>query len=304
MVQKRNTTSSATASLGFTSLTYGRRLLLTACIFVVMMTLAGMGSQLAAHITTPGTRAHLLLTGALQNIIGFGGTALATAVFLSVKPMRMLGLRGGITWRALLGIILVFAVGLPLLNQIIYWNAQMHFPAAMHHFEDTLRGWEQTALSATNVMMKGTSWGTLIVNILLMGVLTGLCEELLFRGTFQRVIASGGVGAHLSIWITAIIFSILHFQFFGFIPRVLLGAFFGYIFYWTGSVWVSASAHAFNNSMVVLTSWLAARGSSSLNFENIGVTEHGFPVVACISLALTMAVLVGMRGYLFKTGKK
>lgn len=297
----RAKTTAGASGAAFTSLTYGRRLLLCACIFIVMMMLAGFGTSLAAQVFAPGTRQHYLLSGALQNIIGFGGTALGTAVFLSTRPLAMLGITGRFHLRSLLGIVLVFAVGIPFLNQVIYWNAAMHLPSAMVGLEDTLRGWEQKALSATSTMLTGTSWGTLAVNILLMGVLTGLCEELLFRGTFQRVIASGPVGAHAAIWITAVIFSVLHFQFFGFLPRVLLGALFGYLFFWTGSIWVSAAAHALNNSLYVLTYWLAARGIGGFDLEGVGVSTHGFPVVACLSFVLVLCVLVGMRTYLFKT---
>ncbi|MBP3299025.1 MAG: CPBP family intramembrane metalloprotease [Muribaculaceae bacterium] len=291
----------AANAYGFTQLTYWRRILLMLCFFVLMMVLAGFASQLAAQFTAHGSREFYLLTSVFQNLIGFAGTAFVTALFMSTRPLSMLGLNVVCHWRSVLGIILVFAVGLPFLNQTVWWNQQMHFPAALTGLESTIRSWEESALSATGTMLTGTSVSTLLVNIAVIGIFTGFCEELLFRGTFQRVIGSGGLGPHAAIWITAVLFSTLHFQFFGFLPRLLLGAFFGYLLYWTGSVWVSAIAHALNNSITVFASWLIANGMAGQDLDTVGVTKAGFPAVACISLALVLCVLIGMRGYLFST---
>lgn len=293
--------SSASPAYGFTQLTYGRRILLMLCVFVLMMVLSGFAAQLASHIAPPDTRENLLWTSVFQNLIGFAGMAFVTAIFLSTRPLEMLGLARIGKWRSIAGILLIYAVGIPFLNQTILWNTQMHFPESLHSLEETLRGWESMAASKTEVLLNGTSVGTLIVNVLIIGVLTGLCEELAFRGAMQRVIASGGLGSHAAIWLTAIIFSILHFQFFGFLPRVLLGAFFGYLFYWTGSIWISATAHAINNSIYVITTWMVANGYATPKIEGFGVTEHGFPVFACVSLCLVLFVMVGMRKYLFST---
>ncbi len=286
---------------GFTQLTYWRRILLMMCIFVLMMSFAGFGAQGAAWFFKSGTREYYLLTSVFQNLIGFAGTAFVTSLFLSTRPMSMLGLNRVARWRNVLGIILVFAVGIPFINQVIWWNTQLHFPPSLEALENTLRAWEENALGATTVMMSGTSLGALAANVLVMGILTGFCEEIVFRGTFQRVIGSGILGPHAAVWITAVIFSTLHFQFFGFVPRVLLGAFFGYLFLWTGSIWVASIAHAINNSITIIAQWLIANGMIAPDFDSVGVTQHGFPAIASISLALTMCVLLGMRSYLFST---
>lgn len=299
MAYKKSTTN--TGTLYGTQLTYAKRLVLMFCIFVFMMIMAGFASQIAAYLAHPGTRQHLLWTSVFQNIIGFAGTAVVTAMFLSKRPMEMLGVNRTGTWLSVGGILLVYAVGIPFLNQVIWWNSQMHFPAALTDLEQTLRTWEESAVNTTGVILSGTSIGTLLVNILTIGVITGVCEELVFRGTFQRIIGSGPIGPHLAIWITAVIFSILHFQFFGFLPRVLLGAFFGYLFYWTGSIWIAATAHAINNSIYVIVAWLTANGVGVPDVDGFGVTTQGFPAVACVSLCLVLFVLIGLRKYLFTT---
>jgi len=269
----------------------------------MMMVVAGQAASLASGIYTPDSRNYFILMSIVQNLIGFCGTALITAIFLSTRPMTMLGLNRMGHISSILGILLTLAVGLPFLNQTVWWNAQMHFPSVLSPLEQTLRVWEETALDTTSVLLDTNSTGGLIVNILVIGIFTGFSEELCFRGAIQRIIGSAGMNTHLAVWITAIIFSLLHFQFFGFIPRVLLGAFFGYLFAWTGSIYTCAAAHALNNSIVVITHWLTANGYASLDFDSIGVTEHGFPALACISLALVLCVLIGMRRYMFPTTK-
>ena len=290
-------------SLYGTGLTYFKRIVLMFCIFVFMMLMAGFASQIATYMAEPKTREHFLWTSIFQNIIGFAGTAVITAMFLSRKPLEMLGVNRTGSWISIGGVLLVYAVGMPFLNQVISWNSQMHFPEALSELEHTLRTWEEQAMDSTGTILSGTSVSTLLVNILTVGIITGICEELVFRGTFQRIIGSGAVSPHLAIWITAVIFSILHFQFFGFLPRVLLGAFFGYMFYWTGSIWIAATAHAINNSLYVAVSWLTANGVTVADVENYGVTTHGFPTFACVSLCLTLFVLIGLRKYLFITKK-
>lgn len=284
-----------------TRLTYSKRLLLMLCCVVFMWAVAGLVSQMIVTMIHPAERMRLLIFSALQNIVGFGGGAVVTSLFLSTRPLDMLGLNRAGTWLSAGGILLVFAVGLPFLNQVIWWNSQMHFPESLASLEHTLREWEDRAGDNSMIMLGGSSVITLVANILLVGVLTGLCEELLFRGTVQRIIGSGPVGAHMSIWITAVIFSIVHFQFFGFLPRVLLGAFFGYMFYWTGSIWVAATAHAINNSMYVLMIWLVNNGANMPDLNSFGITASGFPALACASLCLVMFVLIGLRKHLFSS---
>lgn len=271
------------------------------CCIVFMWAIAGVASQMIVSVIHPAERMKLLIFSAMQNIIGFGGGAVVTSLFLSTRPFDMLGLNRFGSWQSVGGVLLVFAVGLPFLNQIIWWNSQIHFPSFLSDVEQTLRDWENQAGANSMTMLAGTSGGTLVVNILFIGVLTGLCEELLFRGAIQRIISSGPVNVHIAIWITAIIFSIIHFQFFGFLPRVLLGAFFGYMFYWTGSIWIAAIAHAINNSMYVLMTWLVNNGVNMPDLNSFGVTAKGFPAVACASLCLVLFVLISMRKYLFST---
>ena len=96
--------------------------------------------------------------------------------------------------------------------------------------------------------------------------------------------------AHIAIWITAIIFSAVHFQFYGFIPRVLLGAFFGYLALWSGSLWLPIFAHALNNSLVVISTWLTKRNTIDIDINKIG-TEYSSESLLFIAISVIATIL-------------
>ncbi len=93
----------------------------------------------------------------------------------------------------------------------------------------------------------------LIFNLFTIAVLPAIGEELLFRGIVQQNIEKGTKNPHIAIWLTALIFSFIHFQFQGFFPRVFLGAGLGYLFVWTRNLWIPIIAHlAYNGGQILL----------------------------------------------------
>lgn len=296
-------TKSASPALYTGTLNFWSRILIVFGVFVIMMSLSAVLSSAAGSLAAPHSRSYYLWTSVIQNVVGFAGTALVSALILSRRPGEMLGINRTGSWVSVGGIMLVFCVGLPFLNQVVFWNQHIHLPESMAWMEETMRQWEDRAVAVSDTILQGTSYQALVVNVLILGVLTGICEELLFRGCIQRVLASSALKAHGAIWVGAVIFSLMHFQFFGFLPRVLLGALFGYLFYWTGSIWIAATAHALNNSLVVFFTWLANNQIPAPGIDSVGVAESGFPAVACISLCLVVFVLFRLRTPLFKTKK-
>lgn len=292
------------SSFGFTQLSYGRRLLLFACILILMLVLSGFSENIARSLYDINSRPYIITIMIFQNVIAFCGTAIITSIFVSTRPLAMLGLNRIASYKSVLGTVILFALGIPFLNQTIFWNEHLQLPASLHDLESTMQQMEQAALSMTNTLLNTSSVSGLIVSILIVGILTGFSEELLFRGTLQRILASNGLNKHFAVWIAAFIFSLMHFQFYGFFPRMLLGAFFGYIFMWTGSVWIAAFAHMLNNSIYVIYHWLNQNGYNVSDVENIGVTEHGFPIFAILSLTLFGVILIGFHKNIFSYSKK
>ena len=129
---------------------------------------------------------------------------------------------------------------------------------------------------------------------------TGLGEEMFFRGALQRICCDGMRRRHLAVWTAAFVFSTLHFQFFGFVPRLVLGAFFGYAYLWSGSLWVPVIGHALNNSAVVAFMWM---GNNSIDVAAMGEAGSQSAVVAIVSATVTVAMMVAYKKIL-ANGKK
>ncbi|MEM1122064.1 MAG: CPBP family intramembrane glutamic endopeptidase, partial [Bacteroidota bacterium] len=92
---------------------------------------------------------------------------------------------------------------------------------------------------------------------------------LLFRGIIQQNLEKRSQNPHLAIWITALIFSFIHFQFQGFFPRVLLGTLLGYLFVWTRNLWIPIIAHFVYNSGQVLLQYGYQQGFLELDLDKV-----------------------------------
>lgn len=272
-----------------------RSILLIGCVFVLALILAGICVGIVSGWFPKGSRDGMIASQITQNIVAFCGTALTVSVFLSRRPVAFLGLTGKVRLITLLNLLICFIIGMPFLNETVYLNANMQLPDWMASVGEWARDLEQRAAEDTGKLLSATSVGGLITGLLVVGLLTGFSEELFFRGTVQRTLSCNGVNPHVAVWLTACFFSLLHFQFFGFLPRLLLGAFFGYLFLWSGSIWVAAIAHALNNSIVVVEQWFVNRGAEFPGVESFGVQTSGFPWVACASLAVLLLFIFVQR---------
>lgn len=199
--------------------------------------------------------------------------------------------------RMVLMMLLIYFASMPALNQIVYWNQEMHLPESLSGFEEWCRRMEKLAEDQTSGLLNTTGIFPTAMNILVIGVLTGIGEEFFFRGGLQRILTYCKVNPHVAIWTTAVVFSALHFQFFGFIPRILLGAMFGYLYWWSGNIWVNSAAHALNNSLVIISNWCINKGFLSEEFDMMGVTKGGFPTAAVLSILAVAAIIYFLNRY-------
>jgi len=149
--------------------------------------------------------------------------------------------------------LLVLAIMLsssPLIEFLSNVNEKFDLPQWMRDDEDA-------AQKLTDVMLQMSTIWNLIADVLIIGLLTAIVEEFMFRGVIQTIFMRWTKNIHATVWITAILFSAFHMEFFGFLPRLLLGAMFGYFVAWTGSIWTSVWAHFINNAFDVVITYLA-----------------------------------------------
>ncbi|WP_159461406.1 CPBP family intramembrane glutamic endopeptidase [Dysgonomonas massiliensis] len=154
-------------------------------------------------------------------------------------------------WIILLTILLVFAVQ-PLVGFLGAINHSVNFPESLASVEQAFKNMEEMASSMVAQMLADKSISGILINLFIIAVLAAVIEEIFFRGCLQQIILKIVKNKHVAIWITAIIFSIIHMQFYGFLPRVLLGALLGYLFVWTSNLWVPIIAHFVNNFTAVV----------------------------------------------------
>ncbi|WP_372652026.1 lysostaphin resistance A-like protein [Draconibacterium sp.] len=182
----------------------------------------------------------------------------------------------------------------PLINLIGELNSNMSFPDWLSGVEEWMRNAEENAAEITKAFLNVKTIGGLAFNVFMVALLPAVGEELLFRGVVQNIFSKMTRSHHWGIWISAILFSALHMQFYGFVPRVLLGALFGYMLVWSGSMWLPIIAHFLNNAIAVIAMYFINNGMMNPQYEEIGSTGDSY-YMAGISLALTFVFLLMLK---------
>ena len=189
----------------------------------------------------------------------------------------------------LLVLVLMFFAA-PFINFIGELNANMVLPEWMSGVEKWMRNAEDNAEVLTKAFLKVDSINGLLFNLFMIAFLPAIGEELLFRGVIQRIFTNWTRSYHWGIWISAILFSALHMQFFGFIPRMLLGAMFGYLLVWSGSMWLPIFAHFLNNGIAVIAMYMIDKNMLTGDVEVVGSTQDSY-YLAAISLVLIVVFM-------------
>jgi membrane protease YdiL (CAAX protease family) len=178
-------------------------------------------------------------------------------------------------------------------SAVIHWNAGIHFPEFLSEFESWARTNENRAEELTKFMTQFSSTGEFVFAFVVIAILPAIGEEFTFRGMLQQQLVRATKNAHVAIWTSAIIFSAFHLQFFGFFPRMLLGALFGYLYYWSGSLWMAMFAHFVNNGFSVVMLYLNQKGVIDVDVESTDVVAPWYVI-------LVFTLLSGALLYYFK----
>lgn len=266
---------------------FSQKLTLLVCAFLLCLIMTTMLNVLILAVTGADSMSFINLSILTQNLFAFILPVIITLVFITQRPLSFIQADRFPSIKALIMTLSAYIVMTPAMNCLVEWNASMSLPESLSGIETWMRNAEAVATATTDKIIQQNN---IFLSISIVGILTGISEETLFRGGLQRILMSRPMNVHYAIWITAFIFSAVHFQFFGFFPRLLLGAFFGYMAYWSGSLWTAVIAHAVNNSMVIIAN--AISKSHGFNLDNLGVPSDGsFPILATLSILLTALLL-------------
>lgn len=194
---------------------------------------------------------------------------------------------GKVAWLA----VAIMVCAIPGINLLADLNGRVVLPESLGFIEHFLREQEDTAAALTRRFLEADHLGIILINMGLLAVLPALAEELSFRGTLQQVLGN----RHTAIWITAFVFSAIHMQFYGFVPRMLMGALFGYVFVWTGNLWIPMLMHFVNNSLAVLSFYLFDNGTDTNYADTIGAGTTWWLGVLSIMLSIGLILLLRQR---------
>ncbi len=263
---------------------------------IVGIALGGLwyGWDLVVHLAdsmagnTPESLGFMKIIQAFSTIGTFIVPALVFARIESPSPiafLKMNRLNGSLLG---LGLLLFFCV-MPFLEFTILLNKAMKLPAFLQELEAWMLAKEDQMEELTKKLLQMNNWRELLVNLLIIAVLPAIGEEFFFRGSLQQTIGRWIKNDHAAIWITAIIFSAIHMQFYGFLPRMLLGVLLGYVFVWGRSIWLAVALHFCNNAFSVIGAYILLQKGRSLD-EMDAITGGNYLLYA-ISFFLSLMIL-------------
>lgn len=268
---------------------------IVAVVILSLMVDGDLMSSLSQPGEHPELRNAILLSQAAGSLVGL---ILIPWLYLKTSENRDLGIffnkrPRNIALYSLL--ILIATVGLAVsISPVVEWNATINFPEWMKGFQEFAMQMEKNAEEIIKVITDNMTPVDLVFSILVVGALTAVGEEIAFRGMLQTELVRAFRNPHLGIWIAAAVFSAFHFQFFGFVPRLLIGAFLGYLYYWSGNLWLAILGHFFNNGLQLVGLYLYQRGNITFDVEG----NTAAPVEAVIpSIVLTIGLLYFIRNH-------
>lgn len=203
------------------------------------------------------------------------------AIFVKKDPLKSLGFnKVSIKW-LLIGLVLIFAIT-PLNSVFAEWNANIKLPESMREIELLMQEMQAAATSIIEKFVNVDSISGLILNLFMIAGLAALGEELLFRSVIQNSLINICKNAHIGIILASMIFSFIHFEFYGFVPRFVLGLILGYMYYYSRSIWVPMAMHFVNNGTIVFIYFLNHKGITNIDVDTFGKTNLTILILSII----------------------
>jgi membrane protease YdiL (CAAX protease family) len=274
----------------------------TLILFVILALSKGMSlteaqTYLSDLATNPsaetGSWYELMLLQAVNHLGTFLLPALGYWYIIERRTWSQFSARSASAVAGLSLVALIVIAFMPFDGLVIEWNQNLHLPQTLEPVEQWIRAKEKGLEGITRFLTTFNTVGQFVVAMVVIAIIPAIGEEVLFRGILQRNISFWTGSAHVGIWVAAVLFSAIHVQFLGFFPRMLLGALFGYLYVWSGNVWVPILAHFVNNGFTVLMVYLHQQKMTTVDIES----TQSIPIAGALTAGLITTGLL----YYFKT---
>ena len=254
--------------------------------FLFQVSMEDLMSLVAGNYDIPNGRMALLFTQGIGSGLGFWAATWIVVRFLEKANLNWTKQLSRVTGKNL-ALVTAMTVGGMLVNGLLmYWNSHLVLPEFLSGVEQWMRDMETQLMELTQFLTDFQSISELLAGILVIGVFAGVGEELFFRGLIQPKMQGYLQSPHWGIWVTAIIFSAIHVQFYGFLPRLFLGALFGYLYHYTGSLFYPILGHILNNALTLLLVYAANQGVIALDVQSTDTVSYPGALLGFLVLTL------------------
>ncbi len=254
--------------------------------FLFQVSMEDLMSLVAGNYDIPNGRMALLFTQGVGSGLGFWAATWIVVRFLEKADLNWTKQLSRVNGKNM-ALVTAMTVGGMLFNGLLmYWNSHLVLPEFLSGVEQWMRDMETQLMELTQFLTDFQSIPELLTGILVIGVFAGVGEELFFRGLIQPKMQGYFRSPHWGIWVTAFIFSAIHAQFFGFLPRVFLGALFGYLYHYTGSLFYPILGHILNNALTLLLVYGANQGFIDLDVQATDTVSYPGALVGFLVLIL------------------
>ncbi len=213
----------------------------------IWTSMTGLGiKDMEKGMSNPANSSAVVVMQGISAVVGFLFPALLTAMLMNKQPMKLLGYKGSINWKEVSVVIGIILAALFVSTALAYFNNEIPISTSWKIRFDKMEADYNKQLEA---ILQLNNTGQYLIALFVMAFLPALCEETLFRGGLQNFLSRSTHKPLLSIVGISFLFSILHFSFYGFLPRFFLGIVLGLIFHYSGKLWLSILAHFINNAL-------------------------------------------------------
>jgi membrane protease YdiL (CAAX protease family) len=219
--------------------------------------------------------------------------AVVFARIVNRKPLQHLGFSTVLSLNQIILIVVLAFAAMALSGALGTLNEMIPISAK---WEAKFKKAEEMYNQQVLIMAKMNDWKDYIFALVVIALAPAIFEEVLFRGTLQKLLihwfGNTKAKAILAIVVTSIVFSVVHFSFYGFLARAGLGIVLGLIFYYSRNIWLSILLHFINNGIAVTALFVLSRNGKNPE----AALKENFPWwYGIIALGIVVTVFVSFK---------